>query len=34
MVAIKREYDKMSRSLSLEQFGSFGAVLEGVEGER
>jgi hypothetical protein len=33
LVAIKREYDKMNRSLSLEQFGSFSAVLEAVDHE-
>ena len=33
VVAVKREFDKMNRSLSLEQFGSYASLVEGLERE-
>jgi hypothetical protein len=34
IVAIKREYDKLNRSVSLEQFGSYAKIIEGIENEK
>jgi hypothetical protein len=33
VVAVKREYDKMNRPLSLEQFGAYARVVEGLDRE-
>jgi ATPase family associated with various cellular activities (AAA) len=33
IVAVKREYDKLNRTLSLEQYGSFSSLVEGLESE-
>lgn len=33
VVAVKREYDKMNRTLSLEQYGAYAPVIEGLERE-
>ena len=33
IVAVKREYDKMNRTLSLEQFGSYSRMVEGLDHE-
>ena len=33
IVAVKREFDKMNRSLSLEQYGSYAPLIEGLERE-
>jgi len=33
IVAVKREYDKLKRSVSLEQFGRYAAIVEGLEHE-
>jgi hypothetical protein len=33
IVAVKREYDKMNRALSLEQYGSYSRLVEGLEHE-
>jgi len=33
IIAVKREYDKLNRALSLEQFGSYAGVVEGLERE-
>jgi len=33
IVAVKREFDKMNRSLSLEQYGSYASLVEGLERE-
>jgi len=34
IVAVKREYDKMNRTLSLEQYGPYAALVEELERER
>jgi SpoVK/Ycf46/Vps4 family AAA+-type ATPase len=31
IIAVKREYDKLNRSVSLEQFGSYAKLIEGME---
>jgi len=33
MVAVKREYDKMNRSVALEQFGRYASLIEGIEND-
>jgi hypothetical protein len=33
IVAVKREFDKMNRSLSLEQYGAYASLVEGLERE-
>jgi len=33
IVAVKREFDKMNRSLSLEQYGAYASLIEGLERE-
>jgi SpoVK/Ycf46/Vps4 family AAA+-type ATPase len=33
IIAVKREYDKLNRALSLEQFGSYAEIVEGLERE-
>jgi hypothetical protein len=33
IVAVKREYDKLNRTLNLEQYGSFSSLVEGLERE-
>lgn len=34
IIAVKREYDKMNRSISLEQFGSYAELIKQIEGGR
>jgi SpoVK/Ycf46/Vps4 family AAA+-type ATPase len=33
IIAVKREYDKMNRTLSLEQYGSYSRMVEGLDRE-
>lgn len=33
IIAVKREYDKLNRAVSLEQFGSYAGIVEGLERE-
>ena len=34
IVAVKREYDKLNRSVSLEQFGNYAHIIQGIENEK